>query len=914
MPTFIPPGEKYRELEDLLRWVEGEAKGVSGEALQKGYLETFRSFYRREHERIYQLHRQGASGRLVIEERSGLMDAVMQQLYALASPTHQIREGKGGGRCAILALGGYGRRELHPCSDIDIMFLFRKQLHPCVNSLVERVLYTLWDMGLVVGHSCRSIMESVRMARKDLTIKTSLLEGRYIAGDYGIFEQFQVRLDKEVIGDKVSHFLRQKMAELEARYEKFGRSLYVQEPNIKESMGGLRDLHAAQWMARARYKTSALEELAQQGVIGQEDLSDLQGTLDFMWRLRNELHYLYGQKNDVLSLAVQQQVADHMGYHDGEGGFGVEHLMRRYYLHAKFLHHLSEKIIYRCLLHTSGVREIMERFRAREMGDGLVEMRGKIGIWAKNKEAFAADPLNLLRVFLRVLHHGYSLTQDMQDLIRSRVGSLDESFRTSPKAFELFLSILKEGPGLGRTLRMMHECGLLGAYLPEFGRLTCLVQYDFYHKYTVDEHTFVAFDHLEKLLRTPPAEPNEFYSIARELERPGLFKLALLLHDVGKAEGKDHVNKGSRMVASILSRFPLSEEEKELVLFLVSHHLTMVHIAERRDLDDERVIIEFAKTIRDLPRLKILYLHTFLDIKAVSPEAWTEWKSTLLWELYIKTHTVLTRGIPEQKEDLLKAEKIREQVMKDLREEMEETLVANHLDKMPVRYLLTTSEAKIASHLRLVQHLGGSSLATRLQHFPQIGYSEFTVCTLSHPGLFANIVGVLSAHRINVLSAQIYTRSDGVVIDTFQVNNLQGMAVCNESLWQRVEAELNGVLKGSIQVEDLIAANRKGYRERFGKKVLALPPRVEFDNHISDAYTVIDVRAGDRLGLLYLISQTLSFLGLDIAYAKIATEVDQAMDVFYVTEREGGKVEDEARLAWIKSTLEEVLSRETGGS
>jgi [protein-PII] uridylyltransferase len=912
--ALTAPGQKYRELEEVLQWVQEETAGLPEEVRKKGYLETFRSFHRKEHERIWQLHRQGAPGRQVIEERSDLLDAIIQQLYVLAGPTPEISKGKGAVRCTILALGGYGRRELHPCSDIDIMFLFGKELHPCINSLVERVLYTLWDMGLAVGHSCRSIMECVRMARKDLTIKTSLLEARYVTGDCSIWEMFEARLNKEVIGEKVSQFLRQKVEELEARYEKFGRSLYVQEPNLKESMGGLRDLHAAQWMARARYQTSELEGLAQQGVIGPEDLEGAQEALNFMWRLRNELHYLYGQKNDVLSLAVQRQVADHLGYQDSEGGFGVEYLMRQYYLHAKFLHHLSEKIIYRCLLHTSGVREIMERFRAREMGDGLVEMRGKIGIWAKDREGFVKDPLNLLRVFLRALRNGYSLTQDMRDLIRSRVSCLDEGFRKSSKAFELFLSILREGPGLGRILRLMHECGLLGAYLPEFAHLTCLVQYDFYHKYTVDEHTFVAFDHLEKLLSTPPSEPNEFYSIARELERPELFKLALLLHDVGKAEGKDHVNKGARIVTSLLSRFPLSEEEKELVLFLVSHHLTMAHIAERRDLDDVRVIIEFAGMIRDLPRLKMLYLHTFLDIKAVSPEAWTEWKSTLLWELYIKSHTILTRGIPEQQEDLLRAEKIRGQILQNLRKEMDQAFIANHLSEMPVRYLLTTPEAKIASHLRLAQGLDGRSVTTDVHHFPRIGYSEFTVCTLSHPGLFASIVGVLSAHRINVLSAQIYTRSDGLVFDTFQVNNLRGMAVTNESLWQRVESELDGVLKGRIQVEDLIAAHRKGHRDRFGKKVLALPPRVDFDNRISDSYTVIDVRAADRLGILYLISQTLSFLGLDIAYAKITTEVDQAMDVFYVTEKEGGKVEDEARLAWIKRTLEDVLSRETGGS
>jgi len=915
IPTpFMPPiGEKYQELDEILRSAERDMEGISEEDRQKGYLEIFRSFYRREQECIYQLHQLGASGRRTIEERSDLIDAIIQHLYLLARSLSRLTSEKGAETCAILALGGYGRRELHPGSDVDIMFLFRKEAYLCLNPAMEGVLYTLWDMGLAVGHSCRSITGCLRMARKDLTIKTSLLEARYLIGDPVTFEEFEARLAKEVIEDKVPSFFRQKISELEARYRKFGRSLYTQEPNIKESMGGLRDLHTAQWMARARYGTSSLEGLAEKGVIGAEDLSSAREAINFMWRLRNELHYLYGQKNDVLSLPLQKQVALHMGYSDDETAFGVERLMRHYYLYARFIHQLSERIIYRCLLQTSGVGEIMERFRTREMGDGLVEMKGKIGIWAKDKQGFVQDPLNLLRVFSRALRNGYSLTQDLKDLIREQSAYLGEEFRRSEKAFHAFLSILKEGPGLAGILRIMHECGLLGAYLPEFARLTCLVQYDFYHKYTVDEHTFIAFDHLEKLLQTPPKEPAEFYNIAKELERPELFKLALLLHDVGKAEGKDHVSKGARIVSSILSRFPLREEEKEIVLFLVSRHLTMAHIAERRDLDDERVIVEFAKVVKDLPRLKMLYLHTHLDVAAVSPEAWTEWKATLLWELYVKTHTILTRGVPEEKEDLLKAEKIRAQLLKDLGKEMEEVFIRAHLDRMPARYILATPGAKIASHLRLVQRLNGRPLTTECQHFPQIGCSEFTVCTTSQPGQFANIVGVLTAHSINILSAQIYTRADGLVIDTFQVNNLQGMAVSNDSLWQRVESELIAVKGGRLQVEDLVSANRKRYGDRFGKKAPHLPPHVDFDNYISDFYTVIDVRAGDRLGLLYLISKTISSLGLDIAFAKITTEVDQAMDVFYVTEGGGGKVINEGRLARIKTTLEEVLSQPKKG-
>lgn len=458
-------------------------------------------------------------------------------------------------------------------------------------------------------------------------------------------------------------------------------------------------------------------------------------------------------------------------------------------------------------------------------------------------------------------------------------------------------------------LRSMHELGVLGAYIPEFAKLTCLVQFDFYHKYTVDEHTFLAIENLEHLDGLSGFYGEEFRSIASDTKRLEILRLALLLHDIGKGEGHGHVAKGMALVDTILARMGIPEPDAEDIRFLAAHHLVMSHIAQRLDLDDEAIVIDFAKQVQSSDRLKLLYVLTYADIKAVGPGVWTEWKGTLLWELYIKTDTILTRGIPEGEDDLARAERVKSQLAQELSPEFGVEAVKRHLQEAPTRYLLTTSLGKIASHLRLIQRVQQEEeAASQWAAFPLAGYSEFTVCAYGRHGRFAQIVGTLTANGINILSAQIFTLSSGMVIRHFRVDNGKGSAIEEAAVWERLAADLRDVLAGKADVRELIKSRRKDVLAKPVQKGVLPPTKVEFDNLVSDAYTVLDIRTQDRLGLLYLISSTLSELAVDMRAAKITTETDQVVDVFYVTNKDGTKLLDGVRKEQVRVALERALA------
>jgi [protein-PII] uridylyltransferase len=456
----------------------------------------------------------------------------------------------------------------------------------------------------------------------------------------------------------------------------------------------------------------------------------------------------------------------------------------------------------------------------------------------------------------------------------------------------------------------MHELGVLGAYIPEFGQLSCLVQYDLYHKYTVDVHTLLALEYLESLDQAPTYHAEEFRAIAAEFKRPEMIKLGVLFHDLGKGEGHGHVARGAEMTERILNRMGLPDAEVAEVRFLVEQHLALAHIAQRRDLDDEPMLIEFARKVRDIERLKMLYLLTYLDIRAVGPEVWTEWKGSLIWELYIRTHTLLTRGIPEGVDELAKAAEIKQRLSQELQEEFSLPVIEAHLEQIPVRYLLHVPTAKVATHLRMIERLErGEEIVVQWTPYPLIGHCEVTVCGFGRPGRFAQIVGTLTANRMNILSAQIFTRRDGLVLRTFYVDDGKGTAITDEEVWRNFERDLGRVLDGQADVGQLILSRQRDILSRPALKSETAPlTRVEFDNFVSETHTVIDVRTHDRVGLLYIISRVLRELGLDLSLAKITTDVEQVVDVFYVTERDGEKVRDELRMREIRERLEAAIA------
>lgn len=875
-----------------------------GEALRHVLLPTLKRFIADERGGIETLHRRGASGLEVVGLHTDLVDAVICQLFRLADTTlpPQARHRTPG--CAVVALGGFGRRELNPNSDVDVMFLYPRHVDGYVDAVLHHVLYFLWDLGFTVGHSCRSLADAQRMMDADLTVRTALLESRFLAGHPAVFAELQERVWRSLQGRRCQQYIAEKLQEQARRHHKFGGSVYLQEPNVKEGAGGLRDFHVALWVARARHRLSTLTDLSALGLLTPVEIGQCVQALDFLLRVRTELHYLQRGKHDVLNLAVQIPVAANLGFSDGSAR-GVEQFMRQYYLRAGGLHQLSTRVIERCVERSrSHVEAMMKRLRARDIGDDFVELNRQIHILPAQRACFQADPVRLLKIFWYRQEMGYELSAEAKEAIRSHLELIDDAVRRSNRALGFFLAILRAPRGVAATLRQMYQLGVLTAYIPEFARIACLVQFDYYHRYTVDEHTFVLLDHLESLRETEDPRRQEFRRIANELRKPEVLKLAILLHDIGKGDGHGHSERGVALAAAALGRMGLAASDIAGVAFLVAQHLTMAHIAERRDLDDERLIIEFARLVGNEEALRMLYLLTYLDISAVGPNVWTDWKGTLLWELFIKTHTILTRGVPEGEEEQQRARSLRAALIGELTGEFGAEVVAQHLALMPVRYVLSTSSAKVAQHLQLIDRVRrGEPVAVHWSAFPLAGYSEVLVCAPGAPGRFTNVVGTLTAHGVNILSAQLFSRADGVMIRAFQVSDGRGAALQEESVWHRFTHDLRGVIAGQINVRDLIKTLRRDLLAKPGPRAHEIHTRVEFDNLVSDRYTVIDIRAQDRLGLLYVIASTLSGLDVDVTLAKIATEADQAMDVFYVTEKDGRKVGDPERMEAIRKAL-----------
>ncbi len=874
-----------------------------------GFVPALKGFVADEQRKIFELHRRGGSGGEVVEAITDLTDTVVTFLYRLADAACDPAFRRETDGCVLIALGGYGRRELNPASDVDLMFLYPRRPDGYVNAILHPVLSTLWDIGFVVGHSSRSIDDCVRIAESDPTSRTSMMEARYLIGQQEVYRAFSAKLERSVFYKRAGSFVRRKLHESRERHLRYGASIYLQEPNIKEGPGGLRDLHTAIWIARATRRTRALPELGQNELLSQEEIERWDSSLDFMLRLRNELHYLCRGKSDVLSLSLQEQVAADLGFFDTDRSYGVEDFMQRYYLAAKEISLLSEQLISRCTRGKSQVERVMSKLKARDIGDDLTEIDRQIHVLPKKRGLFREDPVRLLKVFWYAQQMGYSLSPEIKDSIRADLHLIDDAVRRSSRALGFLLAILREPRGVAATLRSMHELGALSAYIPEFAKLTCLVQFDFYHKYTVDEHTFLAIENLEHLENISGFYGEEFRSIAADAKKLETLRLALLLHDIGKGEGHGHVTKGVALVDTILARMGIPEADAEDVRFLVGHHLLMSHIAQRLDLDEEAVVIDFAKQVQTLDRLKLLYLLTYADIRAVGPHVWTEWKGTLLWELYIKAHTILTRGVPVGEDELARAERVKSQLAQELSPEFTVEAVKRHLQEAPTRYLLTTPLGKIASHLRLIQRVQqGEEAASQWAAFPLAGYSEFTVCSYGRHGRFAQIVGSLTANGMNILSAQLFTLASGMVIRHFRVDSGKGSAIEDAQLWDRMMADLRDVLQDKVDVRELIWSRRKDVLARPLQRGALPPTKVDFDNLVSDAYTVLDIRTQDRLGLLYLISSTLSELSVDIRSAKITTEAEQVVDVFYVTDKDGSKLLDQGRRERVRHALERALS------
>jgi len=841
-------------------------------------------------------HRSGSSGEEIVRYLSCRADSLIRHLHEEAFALHRSCN-KG---YAILALGGYGRGTLNPRSDIDILFLYEK-LDP-QDPVTRHVLHSLWDLGFDMGHSTRSLSDCVAAGKEDDESLTSMLEARFIAGDHALLGSLEKSINRNFLGRKVQSFITRKLDKRRLRHARAGLSVQLLEPNVKESPGGLRDSHVVGWLLKAVNRKTAPAGLFEDHLLNRANYDLYCRAIDFLWRIRNELHFNTDKAYDVLEHDLQPVVADALGYESDEQMLAVERFMRDYYLHARNIKHLTDLLCEQFEGSPSVAKRTVGLIARRPLDDGAILTHTHLGLPRQRKHFFEKDPYRLLRLFQDSQRFGVPLNEPAHQSIKSHVHLIDDAFRKSRAAAKLFLSIISAPQGVASTLHIMHELGVLGQYIPEFQSIDCLFQYNRYHIYTADEHTLVAIETLENIGTVTRAEANANLKRAfSDIKRKDLLYLAVLMHDVGKAaRDDDHSTTGAGITRKFLKRLGLSPWEIKTVVFLVQHHLSMSHISQRRDLSDDSMIREFASRFDDPDTLRMLYLITFADLSSVARSAWTAWKGHLLWELYIKTHNILTQT--SAIEDRLPGSS---SLIDSLSDRFEGTEISVHLESLPPRYAELNSSDNIGTHLELIRRMDDSVVALSVS--PKGLFLEITICTEDKPYRLSEICGVLATNDINIFSAQAYTRPDGVVLDIFQVTTLQGAGEIPKSQQKKMERELKSIFHGSGTTEELFAKHQRRWSRR-RKPSIHIETEVLFENSISGDCTVIDIFAQDAVGLLYKITRALSNLGLDIYTARVSTQGDRAVDSFYV-QSEKSKIEDIEVLTDIRQTLLDGVGR-----
>ena len=852
-------------------------------------------------ELIRQHHRDGASGSETVQKITLLMDTLVTDLtaYALMDVTTPQPY-------AIIAVGGYGRCEMNPRSDVDLMFYVKNSSSDFAQQLSQRVLYLLWDLGLDVGHSVRNDTQCHSAAAEDLTVCTALLDARFICGDKQLFTQFDQQVLPAIMRNNSRTFIRDKLVEHQQRRKKYGSSVYILEPNIKEGEGGLRDIHTMLWISMVKYKARSLGAMIVKGVLTEPEREEINSSLDYLWRIRNELHYLSSRKNDQLHFEQQEQIATFLGYKDNEDALAVEQFMRDYYAAAARVEHITSMLIARATDREKAERGFGGYMRRRIIDDGFYALRGELFFVDDNLPA--EQPEMMMKAFWLMQRHQLKLAIRTKMLIRENLHRINDAMRRNRQVAKTFLEILGYKKGVYDTLFQMHHLLFLNHYIPEFRRIYCQVQHDAYHIYTVDTHTLFAVQEIDKLWQGEYRDKKELLTrLADEVEKPELLILAVLLHDIGKGEGHNHSEKGAAMVPTIARRLRLGKEDSQRLEFLVRHHLQMAHISQRRDLNDPHLIAWCAQLMESSENLKMLYLLTFADIKAVGPDVWSEWKGFLLQELYEKTYMVMEKGNFRTEQYSAKIRNRKRKVMEILVDDYDKKVIRECLNNFSTRYLMTYKAVQIARHVQLILARNGNPMTMRVEHKPDLCFTEVTISTLDVPGLFCIITGVMAANGVNILGAQIYTQKSGVALDILQVGR-DGQIYDDERKWKNIEADLNICLSGETIVADLVGKRGGPSILDKGAQAPQIPPKVSIDNEVSVEYTVIDITAKDKVGLLYQLADCLKQIGLHIGVAKVTTKADMAGDTFYVQDIFGHKVTQADKLEELRATLLDELS------
>ena len=845
--------------------------------------------------------RDAASGQAFLTDQilRLVYDFTTQRLYRQGSPTSSER-------LCLMAVGGYGRGEMAPHSDVDIAFLTPYKQTGWSEQVIESILYTLWDLGLKVGHSSRSLDDMIRMAKSDLTIRTALLESRYVWGDQPLYDEATARFNAEIVAGTARTFVTEKLAERDARHKRMGDSRYVVEPNLKEGKGGLRDLHTLFWIGKYMHRVGSVAELVDRGLLTKQELMQFQKAENFLWAVRCHLHTITKRGEERLTFDVQREIAARMKYNDRPGRSAVERFMQHYFLIAKqvgdltgvFLAHLDDSFA------PVGRRFTLAGFRrAPRKLEGFVLDRGRLAL--PRDDWFAADPVRLIEIFALADIHGLEIHPQAMRVANRDSKLIDASIRANPRANQLFIDVLTSPRDPETVLRWMNEATVFGRFVPDFGRVVAQMQFDMYHHYTVDEHSIRAIGLLAQIEK---GDLDEDHPIATAITKQIISRRALyvsvLLHDIAKGRGGDHSVLGADVAVKLCPRFGMSAAETETVAWLVRTHLLMSATAFKRDLSDFKTILDFTDIVQSPERLRLLLVLTVVDIRAVGPGVWNSWKRQLLSNLFDAAEEVLRLGHKQTgRKERIAAKQ--DALAGSL--EWDSARFETLRKRLPESYWIAEPDDILISNARLVASAGDKPLAISATVYPARGATLVTVYAADHPGLFFRLAGAIHLAGGSIIDARIHTTRDGMALDNILIQDPFGQPYDEPSRLKKIEQAIEDALANRNQLTERLAARPL---PRTRAEAFAIAPNVLIDNGASNRYTVIEANARDRPALLNALAYALFQSQTTIHSAHIATYGERAVDTFYVTDLTGDKITAPARLKALEAALLEAAAGE----
>ncbi len=898
-----------------------EGSADSAEAKQRR-ADDLKAFLVSEDKMIRGYHEQGAAGLVVAGCRADMIDTFLQTSFEIESE----KLGMSMDSLSLIAVGGYGRAELNPGSDIDLLFLLPKPAHSYLkksdeSQLIQNILYILWDTGFKVGHSSRSVTECIREAKAEQQSKTAMMDARLLAGNEGLFGKLIKRVDKECLQQDQQAFLDLRTQDLISRHAKSSHTVFLQEPHVKESCGGLRDFHNILWVARAKLGTSDLSSLVEENIITEEAREELEVGYDFLHRVRNELHYYNESNTDILTLRLQGVVATNFKYPQESILRRCEAFMKDYYTHTRNINRRTLSVMEIFELEfkeeeKSSWKSIFSSKEKHEVFDGFIAKDGLI--YTENEQVLGENTHRLMRVFQHCQIKGLALSPEIRIQIKSHLHLVDKKFQQSKSNRETFRAILSRKGDVATALRMMHRVGVLDNYITAFGALDCLVQHEFFHRYTADEHTLRCIDELDALVDNDERNKEIYRDIFMKHEDPYALFIALIMHDTGRAENvREHIDGSAILTSEVCTQLRISGARRSLITFLVDHHLTFWKYATNRNLDDPAVIEEFAGIMGNKERLSALFLFTYADSNGTNEDGWSPWKEALMVQLHRSTMQFFNKGQEKYKE-LLDEEKsnLLEETKDQLDEKYHEQM-AVHFDAMPTRYFRFRDPHNIARHIRCAAKFieadekADSDKEADIRWVDQSdrGYTELVLCCWNAPLLLEKVCCALASEELNIIAADVYTRTDNMVCDVFKVCTSEHQSITSANVRKRVAEKVKKLIgQEGYEPSEYLKKKKNYLRKNVTEGGIPFPVIAYTNNHLSDTCTAIEIQAEDRIGLMHDLFATIGKQGLATVHARICTEKGAAVDTIYVSHPQGGKIEDPEQLKALESELTELLN------